>query len=523
MKRIKYSTLRRITFTVYLLTTVVFCLYLIKLGDNEVSKAKAYTEKEKQNVITLLSCREKMDAVEHSFNQLQLTTSSSTINKFLLEVTKLRTSIDMLTTLEARRTSRDFMPDSQLKNQGILLNSLANALKEELKNRSSDGAILLKEDLNALSDTMTSLRSELQERLNVELNHVENWQNQSLFFFERLEVLLVSFFILATIFSLSAFAISGAVLKSYLGRISKGANEISSGNFAYRFNDTTSDVVGQVMCDFDIMAIQLQKQTLLMGKINKELKEKADELLELNMHKDRFLANMSHELRTPLNAIIGFSDLLIAKSQSITPQKTEEFASKILSAAEHLLELISDLLEIAKFDAGVLTHEYTEFDIKKVMKNVIEMLQPIAEKKELQLTLKVQQKESGDKKEDELKVTADRRLIRQVLINIINNALKYTKEGEVIVTLEENQNISGTSDIRIEVKDTGIGISQKDSLLIFKDFHRVEQGLTSNFEGVGLGLTLSKRIIELHKGEITVQSELKKGSTFTILLPKEQE
>jgi len=518
MKRIKYSLLRRITFTVYLLTTIVFCLYLIQLGDNEVSKAKSYTEKEKLNVVTLLSCREKMDFVEQSFNELQLGATTKTIKNFLSQVTQLRKSIDLLTSMEEQKNSRTFIPDSQFKNRGILLNSLANELKEELKTKDNDKTILLKEDLNALTKTMNALRSELQERLNIELNHVENWQNQSLYFFERLEVLLVSFFILATLFSLAAFAISGAVLKSYLGRISKGANEISSGNLNYRFNDTTKDVVGRVMCDFDIMAIQLQKQALMMKNINKELKEKADELFDLNMHKDRFLANMSHELRTPLNSIIGFSDLLIAKSKSISPEKTEEFATKILVAAEHLLELISDLLEIAKFDAGVLTPEYSEFDIKKLLNSVIEMLQPIADKKNLKLIWNQNKK---TRPTEIIKINADKRLIRQVFINIINNALKYTKEGEIIISIKENQQISERTTLQIEVKDSGIGISKKDSLLIFKDFHRVEQGLTSNFEGVGLGLTLSKRIIELHKGEITVQSELNKGSTFTILLPKE--
>jgi signal transduction histidine kinase len=146
------------------------------------------------------------------------------------------------------------------------------------------------------------------------------------------------------------------------------------------------------------------------------------------------------------------------------------------------------------------------------------MLQPIADKKDLKLAWDVNQKKQNN---SALKIKADKRLIRQVFINIINNALKYTKSGEITLSAEEVSLPSETSGIKIKVNDTGIGISEKDSLLIFKDFHRVEQGLTSNFEGVGLGLTLSKRIIELHKGEITVQSELNKGSTFTILLPKE--
>ncbi len=511
MKRIKYSLLRRITFAVYLLTTVIFCFYLIRLGENEVSKAKNYTDREKQNVMTLLSCREQMNCADSAFAQLILP-SPGAAAKFAKEVTKLRKAIESLVRMEKDRISRAFMPDSQLKQLGIILNSLAVTIERDLiEHHRDDKNILLREDIKATAETMHSIRFELQERLTVELNHVENWQNQSLFFFEQLEMLLVTFFTLATFFTFATFALSGAVLKRYLEKISMGAKEISSGNLDYRFNDTTNDIVGNVMRDFDVMAVQLQKQTQMMEQINEELHFKAEELAEMNMHKDKFLANMSHELRTPLNSIIGFSDLLIAKSKLIKPEKIDNFATKILTAAEHLLDLISDLLEIAKVDAGVLTLNFTEFDSSLLTQEVTEMLQPIADKKELIL--------KSPCLKQPIVINADKRLIRQVLINIINNALKYTKTGDVTVTLMDtldNQNIE------IKVKDTGIGISEKDTQLIFKDFHRVEQGLTSNFEGVGLGLTLSKRIIELHKGTITVQSELNKGSIFTILIPKEK-
>ena len=518
MKRIKYSTLRRITFAVYLLTTVIFCFYLSRLGNHQVSKAKNYTETEKENVITLLSCREQMNSVDNAFSRL-ISPSSAAAAQFAAAVEELRTATTTLLKMEEKRISRKFMPDSQLQQLVTRLNSLAFTIAKDLKTpKNSDRDILLHEDMSTTSETMHLIREELQERLNVELNHVENWQNQSLFFFEKLEMLLVSFFTLATIFTFAAFALSGAVLKRYLAKISIGAKEISSGKLDYRFNDTTSDIVGDVMRDFDAMAVQLQKQSSMMEQINKELHAKAEELAEMNMHKDKFLANMSHELRTPLNSIIGFSDLLIAKSASIKPEKTENFATKILTAAEHLLELISDLLEIAKVDAGVLRLNYSEFDFKLLVKEVTEMLQPIADKKGLVMKVKVPEKP--------ILLNADKRLIRQTLINIINNALKYTKTGSVTIIVkdssEEIYSKNRQPAIAIEVEDTGIGISEKDSKLIFKDFHRVEQGLTSNFEGVGLGLTLSKRIIELHKGEITVQSELKKGSIFTIIIPKEK-
>jgi len=335
---------------------------------------------------------------------------------------------------------------------------------------------------------------------------VENWQNQSLFFFEKLETLLVYFFILATFFSFSAFLLSGHALRRYLGLLSKGADEISSGNLDYRFHDTTSDLIGDVMRDFDSMAERLRIQTGKLESINSELKRKAEELEDANRHKDRFLANMSHELRTPLNSIIGFSELIIAKSAILSPEKTAEFAERILAAAEHLLSLISDLLEIAKVDAGVLKFEPEEFDLTPFSKEVVDMLRPMADGKGLSLNF-VAPKEP-------LMLTADKRLLRQVLINLLNNALKYTNKGNV--TLELCDTDDGKR--RMKIIDTGIGISEKDAKLIFNDFHRVEQGLTSNYEGVGLGLTLTRRIVRLHDGEIRVDSELGKGSVFTVII-----
>jgi signal transduction histidine kinase len=274
----------------------------------------------------------------------------------------------------------------------------------------------------------------------------------------------------------------------------------------YRFNDTTFDLIGDVMGNFDIMTERLSLQTEKLERINSELTRKAEELEEAHRHKDRFLANMSHELRTPLNSIIGFSELIVAKSAKIAPEKSMEFAGRILSAAEHLLSLITDLLEITKVDAGVLKFEPEEFDLKTLGIEVIEMLRPIADENKLPLEV--------DTPSEALKVKADKRLLRQVLINLLNNALKFTTDGKVILRLSDKNNKT-----QIDVIDTGIGISKEDCKLIFNDFHRVEQGLTSKYEGVGLGLTLTKRIMDIHGGTIKVESELGIGSVFTVILP----
>jgi len=518
MKRIKYIVLRRLTFSIYLLMTVCFCLFLFYMGTEEIKKAKSYTNTEKQYVELLLASRGAMNSTEAAFNKLQQEATTESIAGFVNEVTCLRKAINQLTNQETKRISRNFMPSSKLKSQVTCLFSASHTLPTDIATSPSEALILLKEDIAEITLRLKTIRYELQERLKIELDHVENWQNQSLFFFEKLEVHLVYFFILATLFSTATFILSGYVLRRYLGFLSEGTHEISSGKLDYRFHDTTDDLIGGVMRDFDFMAKQFQNQTQELQNTNKELNEKAVELQDANKHKDRFLANMSHELRTPLNSIIGFSDLIIARLEqngkeaqpgnntTTSPEKIKSHANKILTAAEHLLELISDLLEIAKVDAGVLKPEPSDFDLNSLATNVIEMLQPIADQKQLSLNLEL--------RDESTPINADRRMIRQALINLVNNALKYTKEGSIYLIISR-----GTNKNIIEIVDTGIGISPKDKKLIFRDFHRAEQGLTSNYEGVGLGLTLTKRIVELHQGTITVKSKLKIGSTFTVSLP----
>lgn len=476
------------------------------MGKEEIKSAKQYAGKEKIYVARLLECRKKMNNIEKNFYLLQKETNGKNITQFVNKVTLLRKAINLLTKQETTRKSRILIPNSELKSHTTSLYSAAITLPYDIKSNQHDVSTLIAEDIAEIASRLRIIRSELHERLKVELDHVEIWQNQSLYFFAKLEVNIIYFFALTTIFTVAAFMLSGYVLRRYLGLLSTGAHEISSGQLTYRFNDTTDDLIGDVMRDFDIMAFKLGEQSKKLQKINIELNNKAAELQSINKHKDQFLANMSHELRTPLNSIIGFSDLIVANSKNLTATKAKNFANKILTAAEHLLELISDLLEIAKVDAGVFTLEPTKFNLNNLSKTVVDMLQPLADQKKIKLTLTL--------KEKEITISADRRLIRQALINLLNNGLKFTKKGSVeliVYTKKEN--------IVVDIKDSGIGIGENDLKLIFKDFHRAEKGLTSNYEGVGLGLALTKRIVELHKGRITVESKLKKGSTFTITLP----
>ena len=507
MKRIKYIVIRRTTFVVYLLATVCLCLLLYYMGWKEINKAGKYTEQEKLYVENLLSCRETMNLTEESFFKLQKKLLPQNNKRFSELILLMRDKINVILSAEKTTTTRAFLKDSELRNHITSLYSASLALFEDLKVPEPDRQVLINEDLDFIAVKLFLVSSKLQERLNIELDHVENWKEQSLFFFDSLEINLVYYFIIATLFVFISFFLSGWYLKHCFDRLRKGVQEISLGNLKYRFNDTTNDIIGNVMRNFDSMAATLQQKNFELQKINDELNKKADELQEANEHKDQFLANMSHELRTPLNSIIGFSDLMIANAHKYSPEKIQKYAHKVLSAAEHLLELISDLLEVAKINAGVLILEPQEFDLNSLCRNVIEMLQPIAMNKKLDLLIEIN--------DEVVLVMADRRLIKQALINLLNNALKFTKNGFVKLSVETQED-----QVFIHIQDTGIGISSKDHNKIFKNFHRVEQGLTSNYEGVGLGLTLTQRIVELHKGSIKLKSILNKGSVFTIVLYK---
>ncbi len=475
------------------------------MGMRELDKAQAYTGREKEYARKLLECDRVMGGAEGALERYLSMPTMACAREMLRRVELARDSADNLAAAEEGRTSNSTKGAAELRDHATRLLSIVNAIMDDAKEPLWERRILMDEGLRAALVEISRLRSDMNVRLDMELRHVENWRDQSLYFYERLESQLVYFFVIATCLVMMAFALSGYVLRRYLGMLRVGAHRIATGHLGYRFNDETGDLVGTVMRDFDTMGEQLQKQHEVLQKVNEELVRKADELEQAHRHKDRFLANMSHELRTPLNSIIGFSELILRRKDGVS-DKTVGFASRILSAAEHLLELISDLLDVAKADAGVLEMNPENFNLATEAAAVVAMLRPLADAKSIDLEL--------DKPDGPINVHADKRLVRQAIINLANNAIKFTKEGGVTISVAEEDGFAVVS-----IADTGIGIARDEIGKIFKDFHRVEQGLTSNYDGVGLGLTLTKRIVELHGGTISVESDIGKGSVFTMKFP----
>lgn len=222
--------------------------------------------------------------------------------------------------------------------------------------------------------------------------------------------------------------------------------------------------------------------------------------------KSEFLSGMSHELRTPLNAIIGFSEMLLGDDYGQLNEKHKKFINNIKISGEHLLRLVNDLLDLSKIESGNVEVNYETFSIYHAICETISVLNSIAEKKNIRINMKVDR---------DLLLTADLRMFKQIMYNLLSNAVKFTEdEGSVhVIALKEGDLL------RIEVHDTGIGIPEKDRDKIFTSFRQLDSSLTRKQEGTGLGLTLTKKLIEIHKGCINFKSVEGRGTRFWFTLP----
>lgn len=277
--------------------------------------------------------------------------------------------------------------------------------------------------------------------------------------------------------------------------------------------------IGESLSEYGDVTTWLDFERLVkLENINEVLKKKIDEktaelkktnisLQRANKLKSEFLANMSHELRTPLNAIIGFSEVLRDKICGDLNEEQLDFIKDIHSSGYHLLQMINDILDISKIEAGKVELKYEEFYIPKAIKEVHGVVMGIANKKEISIS--VQLSKSVDK------ISADRLRFKQILYNLLSNAVKFTPEkGKVLIEGESDGN-----EILISVTDTGIGIKKEYHKSIFEEFYQIDGTSTRQHEGTGLGLCLTRRLITLHGGKIWVESEENKGSKFSFTLP----
>jgi signal transduction histidine kinase len=283
-------------------------------------------------------------------------------------------------------------------------------------------------------------------------------------------------------------------------------SEVAKGNFSATISVPNRDEFGTLAGHMNHMTQELHRLYESQNRASQELKRLNEQLQEASKAKSNFLANMSHELRTPMNAILGFVEMLLDDIYGEVPPELREPLTDVQTNGRHLLRLINDVLDLSKIEAGRMELLVAEYSVHDVVETVRTSLQSLAKEKGLEFVA------AAD--ENIPLALGDGKRITQCLMNLVGNALKFTKQGRVGVWVEQQG-----EELVYGVSDTGIGIPKNELENIFREFQQVDTAITREFSGSGLGLNITKKFVEMHGGRIWVESELGKGSTFFFTVP----
>ncbi|HEX3996936.1 MAG TPA: ATP-binding protein [Pirellulales bacterium] len=329
---------------------------------------------------------------------------------------------------------------------------------------------------------------------------------------------------LVTVFMamIASYVIVRYVIVKPLKHLRNVSDEVSRGNIDARAEIHTADEFEELGVAFNKMLRHLVAVQDELRSVNTNLDTKVDELAQANMRlyelnrlKSDFLATMSHELRTPLNSIIGFSDVL--NSIKSLDEKQHRYVQNIQKSGRVLLDMINDILDLAKIESGKMELRLSEFRIEDAIAAQCDMARPLSERKNIDLEVEVEPNLP--------ELFQDQGKVQQVLNNLLSNAIKFTPEGGRIVVSGHRERWSDRDQLAITVADTGVGIAEEDQVAIFEKFRQGKTALaggdamTREYSGTGLGLSIVKELCKLMGGEVSLASELGKGSTFTVRLP----
>ena len=371
--------------------------------------------------------------------------------------------------------------------------------------------------------------------------------------YQRIKRIIAMVFLLILLFTAFAYFLGKKLQKTITGpviRLCRSMEQVGeTKDFSIRAEQAGHDEIGALIKGFNAMVTQIQQanekldqhrsdlvrevalRTEDLARTNKNLEDLVVELTRAkeeaeasNRAKSEFLANMSHELRTPLNHIIGFTELVVDRTFGELNQEQEEYLANVLQSARHLLSLINEILDLAKVEAGKMEMELSGVNLREILDQALKLFATKEQTRQLQTFLEM----NGIPE----MIQADEKRLRQIIHNLLSNAVKFTPNGgEIHVTAallshgeadspKPHTDGEDAPSILISIHDTGIGIRKEDLERIFEPFEQVESTSSRKFQGTGLGLSLTRRLVELHGGNIWVESEgLGKGSTFRVVLP----